>query len=341
MKSILLTTSALVAFAGAAAAEGHTSIDFSGEATAEFNDQDGYSTSAELTATMSAELDNGLTASAEVTFDPVASSISYGSISLSSDNASLTFGTGLDGAVQTAIGDDYDIGQSANAARDDFEEALDGVVGSYTMGATTLTVALPIDQTNTSVDSDAVEVGVQSTLGGWTVGLGVMGSGDYAATAEGTVGGADLNFGFSSNDEWDVGVDYAIGAVTLSASTDESEVWTVGADYDGGDYTAGFEYNSNETWEVSAGYAAGAIAVDVEYTSAEVLTLGATYDVGSGVTVGGGMIGDDTYAFAAMDLGGGASAYIEYADAAADLEEVGPSERDIALGATVGVSFEF
>ena len=45
------------------------------------------------------------------------------------------------------------------------------------------------------------------------------------------------------------------------------------------------------------------------------------------------------YAFATFDLGGGAKAFAEYADG--KQVEVGPSERDIANGTTVGVSFTF
>ena len=67
MKSILFTTTALVAFAGAAAADGHTSVSFAGEASAEYNSDAGYSTAAEMTATGSATLDNGLTASTSLT----------------------------------------------------------------------------------------------------------------------------------------------------------------------------------------------------------------------------------------------------------------------------------
>jgi len=334
MKSILLTSTALVAFAGAAQAAGHSNISFGGEASAEYNSETGYSTSAELTASMSAELDNGLTATAEITFDPVDNEVSYGSIALSSDNASLTFGTGLDSAVFTAVGDDYAIGELG-------EEGVDGIVGSYTMGATTVTVSAPLTEGATGSDSDALEVGVNTSAAGWDLGLGLTGAGEYAATAEGTVAGATLNFGFASNDEWDAGVSYPVGPVTLSASTDEAEAWTVGAEFDGGDYQVGFEYNADESWEVTADYAAGPLAIGAALDSDETLTLGATYDVGSGLTVGAGLEGDDTYAFANYDLGGGASAYVNYSDAAGELSEVGPSERDIDAGTTVGVSFEF
>ena len=69
MKSILLTTTAIVAFAGAAAADGHAGVSFGGSATLGFNDddvagEDGFYWSTNLGVTMSATLDNGVTAGA-------------------------------------------------------------------------------------------------------------------------------------------------------------------------------------------------------------------------------------------------------------------------------------
>ena len=338
MKNILLTTTALVAFAGAAAAGGHTSVSFGGEAAAEYNDITGFATSAEMTASMSAELDNGLTAAASITFESTAAAdvvtASNGSVSLSSDTASLTFGTGLVGAIYSITADDYLVGTGALA-----DGEFDGIVGTVTLGAANLIVSMPIGEGD--VNAGDVEFGVTTTAGDWALGLGMNADGDYAGNAAGTVGGASLNFGFASNDEWDAGVSLPMGAVTLSASTDEAEAWTVGAAYDGGDYNAGIEYNADESWEITAGYAAGAVAVDAAVTDLEVLTLGGTYDMGNGLMVGAGLEGDDTYAFVNYDLGGGASAYVDYTDAAAELEEVGPSERDVAAGTTVGVSFTF
>jgi outer membrane protein OmpU len=331
MKNILLTTTALVAFAGAAAADGHTSVSFSGEASVEYNSNDGYSTAAEMTATGSATLDNGLTASTSLTVDAVAGTISAGSISLSSDTASLTFGTLLDGAVFTAVGDDYAIG-------DDGEEGVaEGLVASVTMGETTLTVSAPMGATIETAD---VEVGVTTSAAGWSLGFGLANDA-YAMTAAGTAGGADIGFGMSSDSEWDVSVAYPVGAVTVSASTDEAEAWTVGAAYAADGVSAGFELNADESWEVTAGYAADGVTVAAAFTDASVMTLGATYDMGNGLTVGAGIEDTVNYAFASYDLGGGANAFVDYTDAAAALEEVGPSERDIATGTTVGVSFTF
>ena len=331
MKSILLTTTAMVAFAGAAAADGHTSVSFAGEASVEYNSNAGYSTAAEMTATGSATLDNGLTASTSLTIDAVAATISAGSISLSSDTASLTFGTELDGAVFTAVGDEYAIG-------DDGEEGvLEGLVASVTMGETTLTVSAPMGATIETAD---VEVGVTTSAAGWSLGFGLANDA-YAMTAAGTAGGADIGFGMSSNDEWDISVAYPVGAVTVSASTDEAEAWTVGAAYAADGVSAGFELNADDTWEITAGYTADGVTVAAAFTDASVMTLGATYDMGNGLTVGAGIEDTVNYAFAKYDLGGGAKAFVDFTDSADALEGVGPSERDIAVGTTVGVSFTF
>jgi len=349
MKSILFTTTALVAFAGAAAADGHTSTSFAGEAKVEYNSDGGvgtYTTTAKMTATGSATLDNGFTASSSLKFDanPAAGdpTVSAGSISLSSDTASLTFGTKLDGAVFTAVGSDYSFGaDNADGIVNDGEEGIvEGVVASVTMGETTLTVSAPTTGTIAAAD---VEVGVNTTAAGWSLGFGLA-NGAYAMTAAGTAGGADVGFGASSTNEWDVSVAYPVGAVTVSASTDEGQNWKVGAAYAADGLSAGIELLKGDDWDLSAGYAADGVVVAVKYGKDKATSLGATYDMGNGLTVGAGMettAAEETtnYAFGSFDLGGGAAAYAEYADAAQT--EVGPSERDIAKGTTAGVSFTF
>ena len=345
MKSILFTTTALVAFAGAAAADGHTSVSFAGEASVEYNSNGAvttYTTKGEMTATGSATLDNGITASTSLTIDAVAQTISAGSISLSSDTASLTFGKKLDGAVFTAVGDDYSFGDdNADGIVNDGEEGIaEGVVASVTMGETTLTVSTPIAGTIAAAD---VEVGVNTTAAGWSIGFGLA-DGAYAMTAAGTAGGADVGFGASSKNQWDISVAYPVGAVTVSASTDEGQNWKVGAAYAADGLSAGIELLKGDDWDLSAGYAADGVVVAIEYGKDKATSLGATYDMGNGLTVGAGMETTaaevtTNYAFGSFDLGGGAEAFAEYADGAQ--KEVGPSERDIAKGTTVGVSFTF
>jgi len=326
MKSILLASVASVAFAGVAAAE----VTWSGEASAEYNTESGYATSAGLTASMSQELDNGLTVSAEISVladeGDHADEVTYGSITVSSDNASLTFGTGLDGAAFTAVGDDIAIG--------DGEEGVDGIVGSYTMGATTVTLSLPMAEGETGRLRADLEVGVTADLNGWSLGLGMADS-EVVATVAGTVGGADLAFATSSIGEWDASVSYPAGPVTLSAATDEASAWTIGAAYESDGVAIGAEYNDDSTYEITAGYTMDALSVDVGYDGADI-SLDVAYDMGA-LTLGAGRTyGGENYARADYDLGGGASAMVTYADAA----DIDPAE-DIAEGTTVGVTFAF
>ena len=338
MKTILLTTTALVAFAGAAAADGHTSVSFSGEASAEYNSLTGYSTAAEMTASASATLDNGITASTSFTLETVdfgSAEFGAGSVSLSSDTASLTFGTAVVGAVFSATADEYLIG---SGAAEDGE--ISGIAASVAFGETTLFVSGEMDTDDTALNN--IEVGVTTSAAGWNLGFGlVSATSDYAMTAAGTAGGADIGFGMSSDSEWDISVAYPVGAVTISASTNEAEEWEIGAAYAADGVSAGIVLSPDSAWELSAGYDANGAVVAATFASDDAMSLGATYDMGNGLTVGAGIEDTENYAFASYDLGGGATAFADYTDAAADLEEVGPSERDIAVGTTVGVSFTF
>ncbi len=343
MKNTLLATTAIVAFAGAAAAEGHTSFSFGGEASAEYNSETGYTTDAELTASMSAALNNGLTAAASITFESTAGvddvTASHGSISLSSDTASLTFGTGLQGAVNSISGDDYAIGsgnEGGLGATPDGE--IGGLVGTIAMGDANVIISVPLSEVG-GAGTGLVEVGVSTSAGAWDLGLAVTDDGGYTMVATGTAGGADVNFGMSSNSEWDLGVSLPAGPLTVSASIDENSAWTVGAAYAADGLSAGIEVNEDDTWDLTVGYTGDGVAVTAEFDDDSVMTLGATYDMGNGLTLGAGSVDSDAYAFAEMDLGGGASAFADYGNVV--LEDVGPSERDISEGTTVGVSFAF
>ena len=319
MKNILLTTTALVAFAGAAAADGHTSVSFSGAASAEYNSLGGFNTDADLDATMSAELDNGLTVSTTLSFDTanfesIADGTVAGSLTLSSDTASLTFGNDITSASFSAVGDTIAFG--------DGEDGIQGVIGSYTMGAATLFVSMPIATAATEVLSTDIEVGVTAAVGGMTVGL-AMANSDFVGKVSGTASGLSYTVAAGSvadENKWDVAVSYPAGPVTVGYTVDDSEAW-----------------------EVSAAYAEGAIAVELTYDSAEVYAVEGSYDAGNGLVVYAGMLasGDESYLGAAYSLGGGASAYASYvkSDTADKDSEIGAN--DYAGGTTVGVSFTF
>jgi hypothetical protein len=212
------------------------------------------------------------------------------------------------------------------------------------MGEASVIISVPLAEGGAGVGT--VEVGVSTSAGGWNLGLAVTDDGGYTMVADGTAGGADVNFGMSSDSEWDLGVSLPAGPLTVSASTDEASAWTVGAAYTADGVSAGIEVNSDDTWDLTVGYTGGGVVVSAEFDQASTMTLGATYDMGNGVTLGAGIEGADSeaYAFAEVDLGGGASAFFDYSGntvLADGFEEVGPSDRDIADGTTVGVSFAF
>jgi len=315
MKNILLTTTALVAFAGAAAAE----VSFSGDASAEYNSVGGFNTDADLDATMSADLDNGLTVSTSIsiaTDNYAETATTAGSITLSSDTASLTFGEDLNGAAFEAVSDTIEIG-------DGDEGIAAGVSASYTMGAGTLFVSMPLAAGATEVATDDIEVGVTAAVGGMTVGL-AMANSDFVGKVSGTASGLSYTVAAGSVadvNRWDVAISYPAGPVTVGYTVDDSEAW-----------------------EVSAAYAAGAVAAELTYNSDEVYDIEASYDAGNGLVAYVGMLnsGDDTYLGAAYSLGGGASAYASYVkDTGTQNADNEIGANDYARGTTVSVSFTF
>ena len=317
MKNMLLTTTALVAFAGAAAADGHTSVSFSGAASAEYNSETGFANDADVKATMSADLDNGLTVSTSIsiaTDEYAETATTAGNITISTDTASLTFGNELDAAAYSAVSDTIAIGTK--------DESVNGIAATYTMGDATLFVSVPLSGTN-DVDTADMEFGVTAAVGGMTVGL-AMADSDFVGKVSGTA----------------AGLSYTVAAGSVA---DENR-WDVAVSYPAGPVTVGYTVDDSEAWEVSAAYAAGAVAAELTYNSDEVYDIEASYDAGNGLVAYVGMLnsGDDTYLGAAYSLGGGASAYASYVKDTG--EQTDPNEigaNDYARGTTVGVSFTF
>jgi len=364
MKSILLTSTALVAFAGAAAADGHAvaPVVFGGSAELTYNDQPGvgFASDAEISITAQRALDNGLTASATVNVnlnveDGADLAATDYVLSLSSDTASLSFGDVDPVAAGAWSGVD-------GSAFGDFDEdtATDAVLaGSATFGATTASISYGVDYDG---EASEMQLGVTSTFGAATVALAYQDDDHDGADSDGVAGefqdgellgvsvsttlaGADVKLAMLTDmteNSFGVDVSYPLGAVTVggyyTANSAADDVWAVRADYDNGNgITAGAKYESDESWEISAGYASGPVTVDASYDSDEVFAVDATYDLGNGITLAaGGDTDDNSYASVNYTLGEGAKAFIQYASAA----EVDPAE-DLDEGVTVGVSFTF
>jgi len=368
---MLLTSTALVAFAGAAAAEGHTSTTFSGSATLGYNDigdlapvadsDDGFYWDSELGVLMSAELNGGLTASAEFAIEVANGGTGVDLVSdsyvltLSSDIASLAIGdldpvaedrwSGVDGDTVRGFNDQDD---HFNAITDPespgagFEAML---VGEATIAGFTFAVSYGVDANGDTVEDplDAMQLHVAGAFGNF--GLQVAYQEEFNSV--------DSIFGVSGSTTF-VGADVQVSYI--DDGTENS--LGLGASYPVGPVVLGGYYSINDVEEdnygVSADYASGAFAVATAYdhTGSSDLNeyeIDVSYDVGNGLMVFGGLFGDDVdandmgfYAAATYDLGGGAELLASYADDGNDAEyndEVGGPEY--MEGTTIEVSFSF
>ncbi len=329
MKNVLLTTSALVAFAGAAAAEAHLGVSFSGSAEIKYNDITEFSYGADLTVTGTAELNNGITAT-----------LSYG-INLD-DHGSINGDhfpvlTLENSYGKLSAGDADAIGP----ASDHFSET-DGVSGFsdgyYTEDEFTIRLDMTLGGFNASIsESDFghnslndMRVGASGSFGNFDFGLGYADDLDEVGVNVGTTfGGFDVDFSVfdSAADGIDYGIQvgYAInsmitvGAYFASVDDASAQNYGVSLDYANGPLTVGLGYDS----EAGTGNA----FVDVEYALAGAssgVVLFAGYD-----QAGGGYVGVE------YDLGSGAKAWASYAE----FDEAGGPEFD--EGITVGLSVEF
>jgi hypothetical protein len=358
MKSILLASASVFAFAGAAAADGHTSITFGGDATIGYNDlvEDGFFFDSGLSATMSAALDNGLTASATFGVDVAndATGIDLMSadwlLTLSSDMASLRFGkvdpaaedmwSGVDGSSVTGF-NDYD----THIDTAGFEAVLRGDV-SYSGFDVAVSFGADVEGGNdlTGESIDALQAAAMGSFGAF----GVMAAFQQefgptpqiiAVGATASFAGADLKVAYESDGtENSIGgsVSYLIGPVTLGGYYTQNEV-------------AGAAFGA------SAAYASGPITVEVAYdvdagadAGEGTVAADATYAVGSGITILAGgsqdLAADTTmfYGAGSYDLGGGATFLVVYADDGID----GNAGEDLGgpvykEGITAQLSFSF
>jgi len=375
MKSILLTTTALVAFAGAAVAEGHTGISWSGDAELGYNDdvENGFFWDLNTDVTGTAALDNGVTATASAELnlgsDTAASSgvdatVDELVVSISTEMASLSFGD-VDPVAEANYG-----GVDGDSTKGffDLDNHFDDVgfdamlVGEATVGGVTAMISYGVFREEpTTADLDVIDAlqlyatgdfGMFSIEGayqqGFSDGSVVANSDDdvFAISGSATVAGAEL---------------------TLAYIDDETESSTgFGVSYPVGPVTVGGYYSLNDVNEdsygVSGDYTDGPIAVTAFYdftgntgsaTEESEFGVEGSYDTGLNLTVLAGYISTEVgtadataayYVAGVYDLGGGAELLVSYAedegdDPADDNDEIGDPEYN--SGTTVAVSFSF
>jgi VCBS repeat-containing protein len=354
MKRILLTSTALVAFAGAAAAD----ISLSGDA--EFSASTGgtYTSTVSLTAAAEQALDNGYTASVSLTAESVdgaAAGLAAGDISIANDSSSVTFHVAGDGAGAAYLGDV--VGGSAGTAGifedpDTVGEDAD-VSASTTIGGATIAASL---------HGADYEIGVSTDMDGLALAVGYTAAGEFGAMVSGsagsaaytiamdsnsnfgaevstTAGGADLTLSAAEGGAYELGASMPLGGATVGITLDDAQAWEVSVDTALDAVALGMTFDSANAWTMEAGYAAGAIGFDFATDSAGAWSIDATYDLGNGITAGLGTTDAAAqYAEVNYDLGGGAALAVEYG--AAGMVDGGPDE-DIQAGTTMSVGFSF
>ncbi|HEV8035803.1 porin, partial [Yoonia sp.] len=375
-RQILLTTTAIVAFAGAAAADGHTSIAFSGGATLGYNDdiEDGFYWDSDIDVTGSAALDNGITASVSAELNIASDDAADGNvdaqfdelvISIASESASLSFGDvdpvaednygGVDGDSTTGFNDldaHFDVvGFDAMLVG---EVSVAGVTAMVSYGVFNDEAAAPgdldvIDALQVYATGDfgmfSVEAAYQDEL------TGLLDYSVFGVSATAAVAGAEITAAYIANTE-DAG----------NAIAEESS-FGLGVSYPVGPVTLGGYYSVNDVAEdsygVSADYVDGPIAVNAFYdfegntgSATEVNEFGieGSYDTGMNLTVLAGYISTEvgaadataqTYVAGVYDLGGGGKVLVAYAEDEADATNDEIGDPEYKHGTTVAVSFSF
>ncbi|MBR2656206.1 MAG: porin [Loktanella sp.] len=368
MKSILLTTTALVAFAGAAVAE----VSFSGEAALGYNDEpfgdnEGFYWDGNLAVSLTQALDNGVTAGVEFDFD--FSDTSLGDVlesggyvlSLTTENAGLFFG-------DVAFAAETHWTPTGWMQSDKFSEA-DGetaIRGDVTVGGFDTSISYVVTNNNGTEtqenDVDQLSLGASGDFGNFNISLAYQAESDEAAGFY-TSDDEDEDFPTGDNGDFRTAETYGIsvgttfaGASVRLAYADNSVTDSVGisASYPVGPVTLSAAYvledGDDDSWRVRAVYADGPISLTANYeerVGVARYNIEGAYDLGNGLTIGAGYIDRDNwddeayYIAGTYDLGGGAELLVSYAvdDSNDSGDEVGAPEYQI--GTTVEVSFKF
>jgi len=328
MKSILLTTTAIVAFAGAAFADGHTGVSFGGNATLGYNDnadfgEDGFYYDLNMNVALTSALDNGVTAAAKFNIeiddegaqgdqltgnnDYVLASSSY-VLSLTTENAGLYFG-------DVAFAAETQWSGAGDMEADAFSEA-DGEVairGDVTMGGVSASVSYVISDSNGIVLADSSDETVDQLSVGASGDLGMFSFAvAYQAEAANDIGA------FGGNDDFTSASVLGVSAGTSLAGADITVAyaqWTE-AEYDGdevltsigvqvavpvGPVTATVYYVSedaelagdvDDNYGLTIAYAEGPLTAKFDYDNdqgTDKWNLDGSFDAGNGLTVLAGM----------------------------------------------------
>lgn len=375
MKNILLASTAIVAFAGAAAAEGHIGVTFSGSAELGFNSDNelvpsaednnaGFYSDLDITAGLAAELDNGLTAAASINLDDLTdignaedgteNGLDY-ELSLTSATSGLYYGD-TNFAAQNVWVSAGDM-EADGFSEADGEEALRAEL-TFGNVSTQMSYALADSAgvRNTGDDIQQLSLGVSADFGNVNVVAAYQEAfsnavdGAAYVAANGDMTDAEI-FGISVGTSFS-GADIRLAYADNSTAGDDSIGVSVA--YPFGPVTATAYYvaesqAAGDNWGINVAYENGPVAVALDYQDDQgtaKVGLEGSYDIGNGLVVYAGYLTEDAtddrfYVAGGYDLGSGAALLVSYAEDASDVDEDEIGAGEYQRGTTVEISFEF
>jgi outer membrane protein OmpU len=297
MKNILLTSTALVAFAGAAAADvaitGYAEMGIFGGSAIETQ----FFTDIDVTFSMSGETDNGLTFGAAIDIDEAAGTATTNNADdggvamfISGNFGTLTLGD-TDGALDWAITDIGNMGNPGSLADDETAHAAyigngidgryDGQILRYNYSFGDFGVAVSVEQDDTGTVDDGFAIGFKYSM---------------------DMGGVGIDFGLGYQ-EATIGAAITSGVFNGLTTNDDISVTGMSVVGNFGDFQAGLNYGEirsdlqpladGDYIGFGVGYSANGLSVHANYAELDVLNVPSDRD-GYGLAV-------------AYDLGGGAS----------------------------------
>lgn len=299
MKSILLATASILAFAGAAAAQETTpGVSFGGDASFGFNDsqdtpeESGFFYEADLNVTFSTTLNNGLVASSTFSIPIVDNNIGNDGLTVDND---FILGLSLEDRGGLFLGDTdfaaerhfrFASMESADFSEQDSETVLrgDSNFANFELSASAMIADaegdLPEERPGFVGDDyiDQIAIGGSGSFGRFTTTFGYQQEGDFGPEADLDVDGTDddENEGiYNNSDNGDLNADEQFGI-------------SFGTTFGGANVGVGYGRNlTDETssYGVDVEYALGALTLGVEYViepdfDADSYALKADYDSG-------------------------------------------------------------
>lgn len=322
MKRILLASTAIVAFAGAAAAEGHTGVTFSGSAELGYNDEDhatvtddnlGFYADLDVTIGFAAELDNGLVAAASIDLEDLASGQDSGDSSTGIDNIdfelSLTNDMGGIYYGDTSFAAENLWKSAGDMEGDNFSEQ-DGeevLRGELTYGGVEMQLSYVLGDNggyeNLSEELNQLSLAASADLGNFNIVAA------YQAESDEFAGFYDIA-PFSDNGDFNdaqvfglsVGTSFS-GADVRVAYADNDNDTSIGiqASYPFGPVTATVYYvledsdtgNTDDNYGLTVAYASGPVAVTLDYDNDQgddKVGIEGSYEMGNGLTLYAGAL---------------------------------------------------